>query len=209
LITTKRFQKETTMRKFSIYGFATIAAVFFNIASFAQSSDLILQIEQHLAALGYDTGPVDGTETLETTISISKFQSENSLEVTGVATPELSGTMANIRLSGGAATTAAVAAPAPAAAPSGADLASLQAAQQSCLQEKIAAQQASQQRNRGFRGLASAVSRVASRVGVDLSDLTQVTQDIYTTNATAADLSQAAKDLGLSDSEVEECRNPN
>ena len=31
-------------------------------------------IEQDLARLGYDTGPVDGEETLETTIAISKFQ---------------------------------------------------------------------------------------------------------------------------------------
>jgi len=181
---------------------SSITILFFACLSFtltAQTNELLLQVEQHLAALGYDTGPVDGAETLETTIAISKFQAENGLDVTGVATPELSGTMANLRLSGGAAV---------ATTASAADIASLRTAQQTCLQEKIDARQAGQQRSRGLRSLTSAVSRVANRAGINLGGLNQVTQDIYTTNATAADLSQAARDLGLTEDDLETCRAP-
>ena len=85
-------------------------------------------VEENLAALGYDTGPVDGVETMKTVIAISKFQAENGMEVSGEVTPQLAGILAakadNPDLeTGGAKATAA--------APPARDPAALQAAQQS------------------------------------------------------------------------------
>lgn len=55
-----------------------------------------------------------------------------------------------------------------------------------------------------------AASRTASRFGGSDSAraISQTTYDVYNVNATAADLSSAAKDLGLTEDEVEQCRNP-
>lgn len=160
------------------------------------ADELMLQVEQGLAALGYSTGPVDGNESLETTIAISKFQSENGLPVTGEATPQLAGALAAKAGAGGEVAM-------PAAVP---DEAALRAAQQACLQEKVEAKQASQKKKRGFASLASAASRVASRMGI--GTVSGAIQDVYSANATAEDLSSAAKDLGLTEDEVAACRNP-
>jgi peptidoglycan hydrolase-like protein with peptidoglycan-binding domain len=173
-------------------------------AAAASADPLILQVEQSLSALGYDTGPVDGTESLETTIAISKFQAENGLAVTGEATPELAGKIA-VKAAGGS--PARGAAPAVATtAPVAADPEKLKAAQQACLQEKVAAKQDAQKKKRGLASLASAMNRVAGRLGI--GDISRATQDVYSANATAEDLSSAAKDLGLTTDEVEACRNP-
>src|SRR5690606_8909676 len=67
----------------------------------------------------------------------------------------------------------------------------LERARQACLEEKIAAAEANQKKKRGLGRLASAVTRTASRMGLDLGG---VTRDIYDANATAEDLSEAAKD---------------
>jgi hypothetical protein len=55
-----------------------------------------------------------------------------------------------------------------------------------------------------------AVSRPASQVGnIEVAQYVgETTSDVYNANATAADLESAAKDLGLSESDVEACRNP-
>jgi hypothetical protein len=52
----------------------------------------------------------------------------------------------------------------------------------------------------------SAVSRTASQTGN--YDIAKTTGDVYNANATAADLSAAAKDLGLTDDDIAECQNP-
>jgi hypothetical protein len=52
----------------------------------------------------------------------------------------------------------------------------------------------------------SAVGRVAGRLGG--ADISQTIGDAYSANATAEDLAAAAKDLGLTESDLEECRNP-
>lgn len=97
----------------------------------------------------------------------------------------------------------AVAATAPAGATSDTDL---QAAQQACLQEKMEAAQAAQKKKRGFGRLMSAATRVAGRYGG--IEAHQTMGDVYTATATADDVSQAAKDLGLTESDIEDCRNP-
>jgi peptidoglycan hydrolase-like protein with peptidoglycan-binding domain len=167
----------------------------------AYSDDLTLGIERDLAALGYEPGPVDGEETMETVIAISKFQSENNVEVTGEVTPYLAG-----MLSAMARDPARASAAAPSAATPVRNDAELKAAQQSCLQEKIAASQASQKKKRGFGSLMRAVARTAGSMGNH--DVSQTMGDVYNANATAEDLASAAKDLGLTEDEVAACQNP-
>ncbi len=87
-----------------------------------------------------------------------------------------------------------------------ADEAALQAAQQECLQEKIEEAQAAQKKRRGFGRLLGAVNRVASRRGN--FELTERVEDLYAADATVADLAAAAEDLGLTEEDVAECRNP-
>ncbi|MDH5502338.1 MAG: hypothetical protein OEY72_14675, partial [Gammaproteobacteria bacterium] len=66
--------------------------------------------------------------------------------------------------------------------------------------------QASNKKKRGFGRLLSAVTRSAAQSGN--YDLARTTGDIYSASATADDLSAAAKDLGLTEDEIAECRNP-
>lgn len=159
-----------------------------------------MMVEKDLAALGYATGPVDGEETMETVIAISKFQAEHNLEVTGEVTPQLAGvlsaTVANPNLGTSA----------PAAAAPQPDAATLQAAQQACLQEKVAAAQAAQKKKRGIGSLLRAVSRTAGQNGN--VELARSAQDVYSASATADDLASAARDLGLTEDEVAACQNP-
>lgn len=175
------------------------------LAISATADELTMMIEKDLAALGYATGPVDGEETMDTVIAISKFQAENDLDVTGEVTPQLAGIISakaanpdvDVAAAGGSAAT--VAAPQP-------DPAALEAARQSCLEEKIAAASESQKKKRGFGRLLSAVSRTAGMTGD--YDLAKTTRDIFSASATADDLAAAAKDLGLTEDEIAECRNP-
>ena len=83
-------------------------------------------------------------------------------------------------------------------------------AQQACLQQKVAERQESQKRKRGFARLARAVTRTASRLGNNdiSSDVSRVASDVYTAGAVANDLQGAAEDLGLTETDIEECRNP-
>ena len=168
---------------------------------FAQADELTSIIQKDLTALGYETGNVDGELTMETVVAISKFQAENNLDVSGEPSPQLAGIIkskASPRLAAGS------------NAPAQPDPAALQAAQQACLQEKIAAAQASQKKKRGFGSLMSAIGRTAAQVGgIDMSnEIAKVSNDIYQADATAKDLKRAAKDLGLSQDDVEACRNP-
>jgi peptidoglycan hydrolase-like protein with peptidoglycan-binding domain len=175
----------------------------------AGADQLTAIVQQDLATLGYDPGNLDGEATVETVVAVSKFQAEHDLEVTGEITPQLAGVIkASISQQSQAAAPAAhAAAPAAAAAP---DPAALQAAQQACLQRKMAEAQASQKKKRGFGSLLRAAGRTAARVGNDdtAARVAQASSDIYTANAVASDLESAAKDLGLTESDLEACRNP-
>jgi hypothetical protein len=122
------------------------------------------------------------------------------MPVTGEVSPVLAGIMSaevdKKKAAGGAV----------AAAPAARDPAELQAAQQACLQEKMAAAQAASKKKSGFGHLLSAVTRTASHTGN--YDVARTAGDVYNANATAQDLSAAAKDLGLTEDEVAECQNP-
>ena len=57
----------------------------------AYADELVQIIEEKLAALGYDTGSVDGEATVKTAVAISQFQAENGMPVTGEPSPQLAG----------------------------------------------------------------------------------------------------------------------
>jgi peptidoglycan hydrolase-like protein with peptidoglycan-binding domain len=152
---------------------------------------LILMIQEDLAELGYNVSPTGAMDT-NTAIAISQYQAENGMPVTGEPSPQLAGILA-----------------AGSAAASGSkerSAAELQAAQQACLQEKMAAAQEAQQKKRGFGSLMRGVGRIAGQMGN--YDLLETTGDIYQAGATAEDFSQAAKDLGLTEDDIEACQNP-
>ena len=168
-------------------------------------------IQKDLVALGYDPGNIQGEMSTETIVAISKFQAENDLEVTGEATPQLAGIIKAKLNQKNNPSAGQVTAPAVAATASESDAADLQAAQQACLQEKVAAAQASQKKKRGFGSLMRAVTNTAVRFGnnSDLAyEVAETSRDIYDVNATASDWERAAEDLGLTTDDIEECRNP-
>jgi peptidoglycan hydrolase-like protein with peptidoglycan-binding domain len=173
------------------------------------ADELTQMIQKDLVTLGYDPGNTEGEATIQTAVAISKFQAEHDLEVTGEATPQLAGVIqAAIDQPHAPAVGAAVATAPPAAAPPP-DPATLQAAQQACLQQKLEAREESNRKKRGFGSLMRVATRTAGRAGGDTaSDIAQTTHDVYDVNATASDLESAARDLGLTESELEECRNP-
>jgi peptidoglycan hydrolase-like protein with peptidoglycan-binding domain len=163
------------------------------------ADDLTQMVQQDLNALGYQPGSTDGEMTMKTAIAISRFQAEHDFEVTGEASPQLAGILkAEVRGRYQAATVGS----APVARPTQADL---QARQQICLQQKMAEAQAIQKKKRGFGRLLSAVTRTANQRGN--YDLARSVNDVYAANATADDLTAAAKDLGLTENDLEECRN--
>lgn len=201
----------------------TIAIVLLPFAaSSALADDLTLMVEKDLAALGYETGPVDGEETMETVISISKFQAQNDMEVTGEVTPQLAGILSAKNsgsslheIPGGISETpTASSAPIPeptvgeaAQAPKPlTDEEALQAARQACLEEKIQKQQAKNEKKRKLSNLFGAASRIAGRQGN--YDMQRAAAEAYDANATANDIGVIAKELGLSKKQVRACENP-
>lgn len=178
---------------------ALIVALSLLVAPVIAADELTQIIQQDLAALGYDVGDANGEMTTQTVIAISKFQAENGLEVTGEASPQLAGIIKS-KASPKLAATPAVTR----------DPAELQAAQQACLQQKVAAAQQAQKKKRGLGSLMSAIGRTAAQIGgADMSrEIAKASSDIYAANATADDLQRAAKDLGLTEDDIESCRNP-
>jgi len=176
----------------------------------AIADDLTKMIQKDLIALGYDPGNIQGEMSTETIVAISKFQAENNLEITGEASPQLAGVIKARLKSGNNTAGGTASAPAAAASSPAVDPTALQAAQQQCLQEKIAAKQATQKKKKGFGSLMRAVTNTATRYGGnDLArELSQTSSDIYDANATASDWERAAEDLGLTQDELEACQNP-
>lgn len=177
----------------------------------AADAELVKMAQKELIKLGYDPGNIQGEMSTETIVAISKFQAEHDMEVTGEVTPQLVGVLRAASSPKGqpaAATAASAPPPAPAAAAQqGADL---RARQEACLQEKYAAAQERQKTKSGVMRLMNAVSRTSRQFGgSELSrTIGQTSSHVYSANATADDLSAAARDLGLSEDEVEACRNP-
>lgn len=173
----------------------------------ASGDELTQIVQEDLTALGYDPGPVDGYPSTRTIIAVSRFQSENGLEVTGEITPQLAGMIkAAMTKEGSSASSAEVAStvtPEQAAA-------DLKLRQEACLQEKVADARQSAQMKSGLSKLFSAVSRTASRYGGGevASQVSTSANDASSINATISDLEGAAKDLGVSQSDIDACQNP-
>lgn len=163
------------------------------------ADELTQRVQNDLVTLGYEPGNTDGEMDTNTTVAIAKYQAEHDMPVTGEVSPLLAGIIsaeADKKNAGAGATTATAAR----------DPEELRAAQQACLEQKMAAAQAASKKKRGFGRLLSAVSRTASHTGN--YDVARSAGTVYNANATAEDLSAAAKDLGLTEDEVAECQNP-
>lgn len=177
----------------------------------AFSDELTQIVQQDLTALGYDTGGVDGTATTKTAIAVSRFQAEHNMPVTGEITPQLAGVIKASMSQRGAPASGPQTAMAPAAQPVTAeDPAALKARQEACLQEKVAAAQESARMKSGFSKLLSAVSRTASQYGAGdtAAQISSTTNEATSIDATITDLEGAAKDLGISQSDIDACQNP-
>lgn len=179
------------------------------------ADELTQIIQKDLIALGYDPGNVQGEMTTDTIVAISKFQAENNLDVTGETSPQLAGVIkAKLKANNNPGNGSAGAPPVAASTAAGTqpvDEAALREAQQACLQEKIAAAQGSQKKKRGFGSLMRAVTNTAARFGGNSALARQVREtsyDIYRVDATASDWERAAEDLGLTEDDLEACRNP-
>lgn len=163
----------------------------------ALSADSLVQsIQRDLVALGYDPGNTEGHVSTETIVAISKFQADNGLEVTGEATPQLAGILASKRDGGGSST--------PTGAQSGQ---SLEEAQAACLQAKV---DAAKKKKRAFGNIMRAAGSSVSRYGGGkvTSEVQKASREAYKVEATAKDMEQAAAELGLSQKDIESCRNP-
>jgi len=174
-----------------------------------QADELTQIVQQDLTTLGYDPGAADGNAGTKTIIAVSRFQAEHNLEVTGEITPQLAGIIkAAISRQNNPGTAPAVAAQ-PQMTPEQA-AADLKARQQACLQEKVASAQKSQQTRSGFSKLFSAVSRTASQFGggETAAAISSTTSDVNSVSASINDLEGAAKDLGISQSDIDACQNP-
>lgn len=97
----------------------------------------------------------------------------------------------------------------PEATPAQQDEAALQAAREACLKTKVEQAQARKKKKKRFGKLAGAIGRIAGRhaTGGLAGDISRVSRDVYTANATAKDLKEAADALGISPEDVAACEN--
>lgn len=177
----------------------------------AYCDDLTQMVQTDLITLGYDPGKANGEATTETIIAVAKFQTEHNLEPTGQITPQLAGVIqaALAQKKNPVKTTQTASAAQPQTTPEQ-DQATLRARQQACLQEKAAAAEKANSMKRGLGKLFSAISRTTGQfVSPEVAgQIYGTTSDVYSVDASVSDIQGAAKDLGLSESDVEACRNP-
>lgn len=110
---------------------------------------------------------------------------------------------------GGAAATQSPSSAGAASAPASAANTELADEQQACLQAaaaRAAEKKQAEKATKGFGRLMGSLARTANRFG--LGDLSEVTRGIYDADATADDVSVIAEELGISEDEVERCRQP-
>jgi peptidoglycan hydrolase-like protein with peptidoglycan-binding domain len=194
-----------------IRGFLLLTT-FLGVILSLNADDLTRTVQKDLVALGYDPGNIQGEASTQTVVAISKFQAEHNLEVTGEVSPQLAGILkAELKKrSQPAAAEPAAAATAPTAASAAPEGGGMTTAQALCLQKKVQAREEAQKKKRGFGRLLNAVSRTSSHFGGGglAGDVARTSGDVYAANASAEDVQAAARDLGLTEDEVEACRNP-
>ncbi len=162
-------------------------------------------VQQDLTALGYDTGGTGGTASTKTIIAVSRFQSEHNLDVTGEITPQLAGVIkATLSRKNGPSTAAATTRVSPQQAQ-----AELKARQEACLQKKVESAKQTAKLKSGLNKFLSAVSRTATQFGgTDVAtQISTTTSDAASIDASITDLEGAAKDLGISQSDIDACKN--
>lgn len=76
-------------------------------------------------------------------------------------------------------------------------------ARQACLEEKIRSRKAAETKQRGMGRLLGAAGRIAGRLGG--ADVSALLGDAYATKTEADELAAAARDLGLTESEIAAC----
>ena len=180
-------------------------------AGVALADELTQIVQQDLTALGYDTGGVTGTASTRTVIAVSRFQSEHNLEVTGEITPQLAGVIkAAMSKQGSPTNVSQPAVVATSKTTPAQDQAALKARQEACLQEKVASAQQTAKLKSGLGKLFSAISRTASQYGEGdtAAQISTTSREASSANATITDLEGAAKDLGISQSDIDACQNP-
>jgi len=180
-------------------------------AGVALADELTQIVQQDLTALGYDTGGVTGTASTRTVIAVSRFQSEHNLEVTGEITPQLAGVIkAAMSKQGSPTNVSQPAVVATSKTTPAQDQAALKARQEACLQEKVASAQQTAKLKSGLGKLFSAISRTASQYGDGdtAAQISTTSRDASSANATITDLEGAAKDLGISQGDIDACQNP-
>ena len=190
----------------SLTALITVSLFALFTVQFAFSDELTAMIQDDLLKLGYEPGDTSGEPSIQTAVAISKFQAENGIEVTGEVSPQLAGIL-SAKVDGLETVPTGTLAPEaePAAVLPAVDTEALRVAKESCIREKIAEAEERNKKRRGFGSLLSAVSRTAGQVGSD--DVAVATGTVANTAATAADLSSAARDLGVTDDELAECEN--
>jgi peptidoglycan hydrolase-like protein with peptidoglycan-binding domain len=174
----------------------------------AHCDELTQMVQADLITLGYDPGEANGEASTKTIIAVAKFQTEHNLEPTGQITPQLAGVIqAAITQQKNPVKTAQAA---QSQTTPEQDQATLRARQQACLQEKAAAAEKANSMKRGLGKLFSAISRTTGQFGSPevAGQISSTTSDVYSVDASVSDIQGAAKDLGLSESDVEACRNP-
>lgn len=154
------------------------------------SADQLLQsIQRDLAVLGYDPGPADGADDIQTQLAIAKFEDANGMPVTGKASLAVAAAASNQAK----ALTSGAAPPPTETAIEGTRTAAMR---DECLRRQ---QQQAQQKGSSWRNLATLGTRVAGRLGgVDTAELSEHV-------TTAEDVAALADELGLSEAQVEEC----
>mgnify|MGYP003664718416 FL=1 len=178
-------------------------------AGVALGDELTQIVQQDLITLGYDPGAADGAASTKTIIAVSKFQAEHNMEVTGEITPQLAGVI-QAAISQQSTATSSVQASATAEVTPEQAQADLKARQEACLQEKVEAAQQASKTQSGLGKLFSAVTRTATQYGGadTLATIHDATNQVYSAGATMGDLKGAAADLGISESDIEACKNP-
>ena len=86
------------------------------------------------------------------------------------------------------------------------DAKALEEARKACIEEKMAEAERSQRKREGLGKIASAIGRVASRAGN--SDVSRTVGDADVAADAVGDVTEAARDLGITESEIEACNNP-
>ncbi|MCB1704463.1 MAG: peptidoglycan-binding protein [Halioglobus sp.] len=178
-------------------------------AGVALGDELTQIVQQDLITLGYDPGAADGAASTKTIIAVSKFQAEHNMDVTGEITPQLAGVIQAAISQQNTATSSVQVSASAEVSPEQAQ-ADLKARQEACLQEKVEAAQQASKTQSGIGKLFSAVTRTAAQYsGADtLATIHDTTNKVYSAGATMGDLKGAAADLGITESDIEACKNP-